>query len=289
LDKIFFRKIAAKREQYMKYSKAQAMERTKIGTEDCDRKDFFYYLLNARDPETGRGFSKDELWGESNLFIIAGSDTTSTALASTFFYLAHNAPALATVKAEIRAAFQSSTEITQGQALNSCHFLRACIDEAMRLSPPVAGALPRTVLQGGLTIDERFIPAGTDVCVPHYAIHHNPAYFPSPFSFQPNRWLPDHAPPAMAPLVDEARSAFAPFSVGPRGCIGKGMAYLELSISLAKVLWEYEMRVAPGTSAGEGRVGMEHGRERSSEYQLKDTFTSVKNGPILQFRRREGL
>jgi cytochrome P450 len=271
----------------MRYSKAQAMERTKIGTEDCDRKDFFYYLLNAHDPETGRGFSRDELWGESNLFIIAGSDTTSTALASTFFYLVHNLPALATVSAEVRAAFASPTEITSGQQLNSCHFLRACIDEAMRLSPPVSGALPRTVLPGGLTIDNISVPEGTDVCVPHYALHHNAAYFPSPFSFQPSRWLPECAPPAMASLVDEARSAFAPFSVGPRGCIGKGMAYLELSVTLARVLWEFDVRLVPGTSVGEGHSGMDVGRERSDEYQLKDTFTSVKDGPILQFRRRE--
>lgn len=271
----------------MTYSKTQAMARTKIGTKDCDRKDFFYYLLNAKDPETGLGFSKDELWGESNLFIIAGSDTTSTALAATMFYLAHNKSALVTVTDEIRGTFSSPAEIKQGQALNGCHFLRASIDEAMRMSPPVAGGLPRNVLQGGLIIDNHSIPEGTDVCVPHYAIHHNAQYFPGPFSYEPTRWLADLASPTLAPFVEEARSAFAPFSIGPRGCIGKGMAYLELSISIARVLWEYELRLTPGTHVGEGRDQLEFGRQRGGEYQLKDTFTSVKDGPLLQFRRRE--
>lgn len=66
LDKVLFRRIATGREKYMAYSKAQLTERTKLG-DDTDRRDFFYHLLKARDPETGIGFSMPELWGESNL------------------------------------------------------------------------------------------------------------------------------------------------------------------------------------------------------------------------------
>ena len=268
------------------YSKAQAMERTKLGS-DGDRKDFFYYLLNAKDPETGRGFSKDELWGESNLFIIAGSDTTSTALAGAFFYLVHNPAALKKAAAEVRHTFNSVEKITHGSELTSCVFLRACIDEAMRMSPPVAGALPRKVLPGGFTVDGHVIPEGIDVCVPHYAIHHNPEYFPLPFNYTPERWLKDAAPADMAFRADLAHSAFCPFSVGPRGCIGKGLAYVELTITLAQVLWQFDLRLAPGTSVGEGRADLEEGRRRAMEYQLKDTFTSIKDGPLVQFKRRE--
>jgi hypothetical protein len=66
LDKVLFHKIAAGRAKYMAYSKAQLTERTKLGDE-TDRRDFFYHLLKAKDPETGQGFSTPELWGESNL------------------------------------------------------------------------------------------------------------------------------------------------------------------------------------------------------------------------------
>jgi cytochrome P450 len=66
IDKFLFPKLAAGRARYMAYSKGQLTERTKLG-EETDRRDFFYYLLNARDPETGQGFSTPELWGESNL------------------------------------------------------------------------------------------------------------------------------------------------------------------------------------------------------------------------------
>lgn len=66
IDKFLFPKLAAGRSRYMAYSKSQLTERTKLG-EETDRRDFFYYLLKARDPETGQGFTLPELWGESNL------------------------------------------------------------------------------------------------------------------------------------------------------------------------------------------------------------------------------
>ena len=151
IDKFMFPKIAEMRARYMQFSKSQSTEREKAGM-DVDRKDFFYYLLKAKDPETGQGFTERELWGESNLLIIAGSDTTSTALAGTFFYLVHNQQALDKLKQEVRGAFGDVEQIRMGATLPSLHYLRACIDEAMRLSPPVGGLLPRQVLAGGTEI-----------------------------------------------------------------------------------------------------------------------------------------
>lgn len=267
----------------MAYSRQQALERTRVGLE-VDRKDFFYYLLNAKDPETGMGFTPAELWGESNLLIIAGSDTTSTALAATFFYLVHNAGVLERVVEEVRGAFEEADEIMNGAKLTGCRYLRACIDEAMRMSPPVGGGLPRHILQGGLTIEATQYPAGIDICVPHYTIHHNPAYFPDPFTYNPSRWLPDIDAPELAQYHELAQSAFCPFSIGPRGCIGKGLAYVEMMSAVAKTLFLFDMRLEPGSTLGEGRLELENGRQRRDEYQLKDTFTSMKDGPIVQFR-----
>jgi cytochrome P450 len=156
----------------------------------------------------------------------------------------------------------------------------------MRLAPPVGGLLPREVLHGGITIDGEHIPAGVCVGTPHYTIHHPPAYYPDPFAFVPERWIPGSSPCITANAVATARAAFCPFSVGPRGCIGKGMAYSELSTALARVLWVYDMRLAPGARVGEGCADAEYGRHRVTEYQLRDTFTSMKDGPIVEFRRR---
>jgi len=285
LDKILFPKIAADRAKYMQYSKSLLTERTSLGT-SMDRKDFFYYLLNAKDPETGQGFANAELWGESNLLIIAGSDTTSTSMAGTFFYLVHNPETLRIATEEVRSKFQSVEEIVAGPALNSCTYIRACIDEAMRLSPPVGGMLPRQALPGGLHVDGETIPEGIVVGTPHYTIHHNADYFPDPFAYKPSRWIPNSAPGITEETVSLAQSAFCPFSVGPRGCIGKGLAYVELMSTIARTLWMFDLRLSPGERVGGGKVGAEWGRSRPGEFQLKDTFTSMKDGPMVQFRVR---
>jgi cytochrome P450 len=229
IDKVLFRKITQLRERYMQFSKAQAAERTKMGL-DVDRKDFFYYLLKAKDPETGKGFSTPELWGESNLLIIAGSDTTSTAIAATLFYLVHNPKAMEKLVKEVREAFSDVEEIRSGPALSKLHYLRACIDEAMRLSPSVGGVLPRQVLPGGIEIDGHQFAEGTVVGVPHYAIHHNPEYYPKPFEYRPERWITDSEPSVTADSVNLGQSAFSPFSIGPRGCIGKGKLVLSTNL-----------------------------------------------------------
>jgi cytochrome P450 len=228
----------------------------------------------------------DELWGESNLLIIAGSDTTSTAMAATFFYLANNASSLQKVCREIRETFTDVEEIVTSPKLSGCSFLRACIDETMRMTPPVAGVLPRQVLPGGLDIDGRHIPAGVDVGVPIYTIHHNADYYPRPFDYVPERWLSDASANPLHGSLTAAQSAYNPFSIGPRGCIGKGLAYVELTVTIARVLFLYDLRVAPGTTLGAGREDLEIGRRRTTEYQTQDVFASKKDGPILQFRAR---
>lgn len=286
LDRLIFPGIAAGRARYMAYSRAQLRERTRLGDE-ADRRDFFHHLLRARDPETGRGFTTPELWGESNLLIIAGSDTTSTALAAALFYLTRSAAALEKVQEEVRGRFAGVEEIRQGGALSSCAYLRACIDEAMRMSPSVGGLLPREVLAGGMTIDGVRVPAGVVVGVPHYTIHHNAEYYPRPFTYLPERWAAGSDLPLGNDVV-AAQDAFCPFSIGPRGCIGKGLAYAEMMTTLARTVFLYDMRRAVGVlDTAEGRPGGEWGRDRPYEMQLIDTFTSWKEGVMVDFRRRD--
>jgi hypothetical protein len=71
-DRILFRQLNKDRDDYLAFSKNQVGQRTDSDIFNSNRKDFFYYLLNSKDPETGRGFAKGELWGESNTLIIAG-------------------------------------------------------------------------------------------------------------------------------------------------------------------------------------------------------------------------
>ena len=217
-------------------------------------------------------------------------------MAATLFYLTRHPDALKLVTQEIRSKFTNLEDIHQSPQLTSCTYLRACIDEAMRLSPSVGGILPREVLPGGITIDGQRVPAGVVVGVPHYTIHHNAAYYPDPFSYRPERWISGQLPdgtqsPFTQNQVALAQSAFCPFSIGPRGCIGKGLAYVEMTNTLARVLWLYDVRRAPGVDdPGEGgKPGAVYGRHRKDEFQLVDIFTSLKDGPLVEFRKRSDL
>lgn len=248
-------------------------------------------------------------------YFIPGSDTTSTALSACFHYLLHNPTTLSSLTSIIRTTFPDLQSITLGPLLASCTYLRACIDEAMRLSPPVPSLLPREVLRGGMQIDGVHVPESTVVGVSAYALHRNEMYFPNRGAYDPERWMlaphPDPNPnlnpnpnnnsgpetPTSTPgtrtgtaaattekTLALAQSAFCPFSIGPRGCIGKGIAYLELSVALARVLWLYEMRLVP--EKGERGIGK---GEEEEEYKLIDCFVAHKDGPVVEFKVRDGV
>lgn len=77
------------------------------------------------------------------------------------FYLCRNPQTLETLKKEIRSTFANKEQIVGGKELSDCRYLKACIDEAMRLAPPVPGLLPREVTaKEGIEIDGVYIPEG---------------------------------------------------------------------------------------------------------------------------------
>lgn len=186
---------------------------------------------------------------------------------------------------EIRTTFSSTADIRGGPKLTSCRYLRACIDEALRISPPVTGTPWRELYpdqQGRpLVVDGHVVPPGTQVGVCFYSLHHNEKYFADPFAFRPERWLVDDQ--AQLRLMN---SAFCAFSVGPRGCAGKAMAYLEASLVVAKTIWAFDFEPAPGGKTGGGAPGKREGRRREDEFQLYDIFASVHAGPELVFTLR---
>ena len=145
----------------------------------------------------------------------------------------------------------------------------------------------REVEEPGTLIDGCFIPAGYDVGTSMYSIHHNEAYYPGSYFFEPGRWL--QSPIVSEADVERAYSALNPFSLGPRGCIGRGLAYLEISDTLAMTVWHLDFRRPDGPlgRVGEGTKGLRNGRHRVKEFQLADHLTSIKDGPFVEFRKRK--
>ncbi|CAG8980246.1 hypothetical protein HYALB_00009828 [Hymenoscyphus albidus] len=104
--------------------------------------DLYSFVADSLGVEGAEGIRKSELWAEANIFLAAAGDTTRTALSATFFYLSRNPVSYQRLAAEIRSTFTSGDEIC-GAKLASCTYLRACIDEALRLASPVSGILWR--------------------------------------------------------------------------------------------------------------------------------------------------
>lgn len=222
---------------------------------------------------------------EVNPFFQIGGDTTSTALTGVYFYLSRYPQSYNRLAHEIRTTFTSGSEIRNGTKLSSCIYLRACIDEAMRITPPIATTLwrqlPESDNQQPLIIDGQVIPPGTEVGVNIYSIHHNENYFPDSYNFKPERWL-DESPERKKLMHD----AFTPFSIGSRGCGGKAMAYQEVTIAIAKTLWYLDFQ-RPMCNEKADRWGETTQNGGKPELAVMDQFGSVHAGPNLLFILRD--
>ncbi|KAI1740314.1 cytochrome P450 [Xylaria scruposa] len=275
-------------EQYM--GLVEKTVSTRMSEEIDARHDLYSLVANVLDSESA-GLRKSELWAEANFILTAAGETTRTAMCVTLFYLSRSPTCYRKLVNEIRGNFPTGSAIN-GAALNNCRYLRACINEALRMSPPGPGVLwrekdPNDVSNNPLIIDGHVIPPGTVFGINTYSLHHNEDYFPNSFVYSPDRWL-DSKNSEQANLV---RDAFAPFSIGPRACAGKSMAYLEIGLVLAKIVWYFDFEKASGKlgEIGAGNPNLGLGREKTSEFQLYEMFTSNHDGPYLIFKPRSDV
>jgi cytochrome P450 len=236
-----------------------------------------------------------ELWAEALFFLPAGADTVATLMSGLFFYLATNPGPYKRLAEEIRSTFKSPDELKLGPTLNSCKYLRACIDEALRMTPPASGMFWRVdnpkdkAANEPVIVDGHVLPPGTEVSMSTYAVLHDEKYYPRPYDYIPERWLDEEH--EITPSKEQRKAmnlAFVPFSLGSRACAGKAMAYAESSLVVAKILYYFDFDMAPGPEGelGRGKKGMGLGRENPMEYQLYDIFGAKHFGPNLRFRKR---
>jgi cytochrome P450 len=162
-------------------------------------------------PQTG--MTKEEIIPTFAILLVAGSETTGTMLSATTFLLCKHPEIYSKLTNEIRTSFASEDEITM-VSVNKLKYQLAVLEEALRIFPPAPSGGPRTVPPEGGNISGRWVPGGTQVKVPWYSLHRVTANWRDADSFVPERWLGDEKYKA------DNRGAFAPFSVGPRNCIG---------------------------------------------------------------------
>jgi cytochrome P450 len=191
--------------------------------------DLFDLLSEARDPETGRGFSGERLLDQVATLITAGHETTSVALFWALYLLAVAPEVQERVAVEV-AALDLSPDFA-GDALPKLVYTRAVVHETLRLYPP-AFTLVRQArkadLAGGVEV-----PAGAVVFIAPWILHRHRRLWPQPESFDPGRFLPGAPPPD--------RCAYMPFGIGPRVCIGAQFALTEITLVLASMIQAFHI------------------------------------------------
>lgn len=132
----------------------------------------------------------EETYTAAQVLIVAGSETSATALCGSTYLLLSNPDTLSRLTEEVRTAFKTEAEILP-HATASLPYLSAVVEEALRLCPPGPGTFPRRVPEGGRVVCDRFVPGGVAVGVHQVSTHRDPRNFARPLDFRPERWLGD--------------------------------------------------------------------------------------------------
>ncbi|MDO5631386.1 MAG: cytochrome P450 [Paracoccus sp. (in: a-proteobacteria)] len=191
-------------------------------------------IMTTPDPETGRRFTTAEMTDQVAIFFLAGHETSAAALAWSLWLLAANPEWQARVSAEADAA----GPLTSFADLSALRLTRNTFREAMRLYPPVP-MMVRQVTKPE-TLRDRPAKPGAQIVLSPWHLHRHDRIWPDPDSFDPERWdRPDNR--------HAARSAYIPFSVGPRVCPGAGFAMAEGVLMLALITRQFHL--SPGAQA----------------------------------------
>ncbi|KAH8197034.1 hypothetical protein TruAng_008785 [Truncatella angustata] len=221
-------------------AKQKTEKRLALGVDES-RKDFMTYIL--RHNSDGKGMTHDEILVNSLALIVAGSETTATALSGLTYHLTMNPEVYQRLASEVRSAFSSEEEINMNST-GQLHYLQACLEEVLRIYPPAAETPPR--VSPGETVGGQFVPKGTYITIYQWPTHHSPLNFTDPERFAPERWLPVRHPLYNQKYSADNKSACKPFSYGPRDCLGKNLAYSEMRLVITRMLWNFDLELMPG-------------------------------------------
>jgi cytochrome P450 len=192
-------------------------------------------LMSARDEETGETMSDEQLRVEVTTFLLAGQETTALALTWTWYLLSQHSDAQRRLEDEVDEILQERPP--EYGDLANLPFVRAVIDEALRLYPPAWG-LSRQAL-GDDELGGYRLPRGWLAFVIPFVVHRLPAFWQDPGIFDPERFLPERS-------ADRPKFVYLPFGAGPRQCIGNHFALIEAQLVVATLAQRYRLRLVPG-------------------------------------------
>jgi cytochrome P450 len=207
-------------------------------------------LMAATDPETGLPISDEDISNDLLIFMLAGHDTTATALTHALWVLGHHRDVQDRVAAE--AAAIGDRALTPDDVPQLSYTVQV-LHESLRLCPPAAGVA--RLATRDIAVDGYRIEKGTLVAVGLYGLHHDPTLWPDPMVFDPDRFSAEN-------VKQRNRWQFLPFLGGGRPCIGEHFARLETTLALATIVRAFQIRSLDAT------------------FECDVPFTTVAKGPI---------
>jgi cytochrome P450 len=227
-----------RREQVDRLIYAEIAERR--SKQDFDRTDILSMLMSSTDDE-GNGLTDEELRDELLSLLLAGHETTATAM-SWALYWTHSLPE---VKEKLIQELKTVSDPTDWMSIFRLPYLTAVCNETLRINPVAMLTFPR-VVEEPVELLGYNIPPKTVVIGCIYLLHHREELYPQADQFKPERFL-DHQ---FSPYE------FMPFGGGVRRCVGEALAQFEMKIVLATILSNYNLELADSNPVQAKRRGV---------------------------------
>ncbi|XP_065920447.1 cytochrome P450 3A9-like [Dysidea avara] len=245
-----FRKLArqspaARSYDYLEATALKLIEnrRQSMPSVDNPSQDLLQLLLEAHDEDEAGKETSGCLGNEEIVTVIigtllAGYETTSNALGYTAYLLALNPAIQDKLTREIQDYYDANPDASLYDAAENIDYVTMVLNESLRLYPP-APSINRDCNQTCAVSDNLVILKGVNVSFPSFLLHRNSAYWPNPEKFDPERFRPGEQ--SYSPY------AYLPFGEGPRNCIGKRLALLEVKMALVSILKDFQFKKTTDT------------------------------------------
>lgn len=233
---------------------------------DSSRTDILSLLMSARD-EAGQAMTDEELRDELMTLLIAGHETTATAIAWAFYWI-HKLPS---VRQKLLQELDSLADNPDPNAIFKLPYLNAVCCETLRIYPVAMLTFPR-VVKTPISLGGYDLEPGTGVIGSIYLIHQREDLYPQPKQFKPERFLERQFSPY----------EYLPFGGGARRCIGLAFAQLEMKLAIAKILTSRDLELVDNGEIRPQRRGLVTGPNRpiemviKSQRQVKSHISQIK-------------